>query len=490
MKKSFLVILLSIASQIGWSQNESDVLRYSTTDIFGSARFESMAGSFGALGADFSAIQINPAGMARFSSSQFSFSLNNTLVSTSGLYNGVRTNELNNNIKPGVIGVVFTSDASNENRGVLYRQLSIGYTRIKSFDFQQRYEGQNFYSLLDVFANMGSGIAPEFIYDDRPFTTGLAYDVYALDYNDNTNEYESRLTAGDMYHNRSINTSGGMGDFHIGYSENYMNQLYYGASIGIRRIRYNEEYNHNEQLLDTAGTSLREFDYMYWQETEGTGFNLKLGVIYLPVDHVRLGFAFESPTFSSLKDTWSADMTARHDIGTLSIDPQFLYEGEYNYRVRTPMKLRSSFAYIFNYQGAINIDFEYVNLKRGRLNSSLESFDGYSFDIENSEVQAQYRSIINTRIGFEYMIIRDFFVRAGYAFLPQAYKKSIGNVTTPNQTFAVGFGWKINNFYLDFGYRALNLNYDYYAFDPSQIENRTEFKSWMHNVMFTFSTTF
>lgn len=490
MKKSFFAILLSTSFLIGWSQNESDVLRYSTTDIFGSARFESMAGSFGALGADFSAIQINPAGMARFSSSQFSFSLTNTAVSTKGLYNGVNTTARNNNLKPGVIGVVFTSDASNENRGTLYRQLSIGYTRLKSFDFEQRYEGQNFYSLLDVFANMGAGIAPEFIYSDRPFTTGLAYDVYALDFNDNTNQYESRLTAGDMYHNRSIKTSGGMGDFHIGYSENYLNQLYYGASIGIRRIRYNEEYNHNERLLDTSGVSLREFDYVYWQETAGTGFNLKLGMIYLPVDHVRLGLSFESPTFSSLEDTWSADMTARHDIGTLSVDPNFLYEGQYSYRVRTPMKLRSSFAYILNYQGAINIDFEYVDFKRGQLNSSLDSFDGYDFAIENSEVRTQFRSLINTRIGFEYMLLRDFFVRTGYAFLPQPYKKSIGNVTSPNQTFAIGFGWKIKNFHLDFGYRALNLNYDYYGFDPSQIENRTEFKSWVHNLMFTFSTAF
>ena len=490
MKKSFLVIVLILAIQIVWSQNETDVLRYSTTDIYGSARFESMAGSFGALGADFSSIQVNPAGMARFSGSQFSFSLTNTFVSTNGLYNGVSTVERNNNIKPGVIGFVFTSDASNENRGTMYRQLSIGYTRLKSFDFHQRYEGQNFYSLLDVFANMGYGISPDFIYDDRPFTTGLAYDVFALDYNPSTTEYESRLTAGDMYHNREINTSGGIGEFHIGYSENYMNQLYYGASIGIRRIRYNEAYNHNERLLDTVGVSLREFDYMYTQETAGTGFNLKAGVIYLPVDHVRMGLSFESATFANLEDTWSADMTARHDFGELSINPEFLFEGRYSYRVRTPMKLRSSFAYIFNYQGAINIDFEFVDLKRGRLNSSLEDFSGYDFSTENSEVNVQFRSIVNTRIGIEYMLLRDFFVRGGYAFLPQPFKKSIGNITTPNQTFALGVGWKIKNFNLDFGYRLLNLNYDYYGFDPSQLENRTTFKSWMHNVMFTFSSSF
>ena len=490
MKNSFLVLLLSVAISASWSQNEVDVLRYSTTDIFGSARFESMAGSFGALGADFSAIQINPAGMARFSGSHFSFSLNNTLVSTEGLYNNTSATERNFNIKPGVIGAVFTTDASNDNRGVMFRQLSVGYTRLKSFDFQQRYEGQNFFSLLDVFANSGFGISPDFIYDDRPFTTGLAYDVFALDYNENTTEYVSRLTAGDMYHNRNINTSGGIGEFHIGYSENYMNQLYYGGSIGIRRIRYNEEYNHNERLLDTVGVSLREFDYMYNQETEGTGFNLKLGVIYLPVDQFRMGLSFESPTISNLEDTWSADMTARHDFGDLSINPDFLFEGRNSYRVRTPMKLRSSFAYVFNYQGAINIDFEYVDFKRGRLSPSLDSFDGYNFTIENNEVRAQHRSVLNTRIGVEYMVLRDLFLRGGYAFLPQPFKSSIGNVTTANQTVSLGFGMKIKNFNLDFGYRALNLNYDYYAFDPSQIENRTQFTSWMHNVVFTFSKGF
>ena len=490
MKQSFYTLLYAILTFSSWSQNETDVLRYSTTDMFGSARFEAMAGSFGALGADFSAIQINPAGMARFSGSHFSFSLGNLLVATRGEYNGTSSRALKNSFKPGVFGVVFTSDASNENKGVMYRQLSIGYSRLKSFDFNQRYEGQNFYSLLDVFANMGSGISPDFIYTDRPFTTGLAYDVYALDYNAGTGEYESRLTAGDMYHNRDIATSGGIGDFHIGYSENYMNQLYYGASVGIRRIRYNEEYTHNERLLDTTGVSLREFDYIYWQETAGTGFNIKLGVLYLPVDFVRMGISYESPAFISFEDTWSADMTARHDFGTLEIDPQFLYEGRYSYNLRTPMKLRTSFAYVLNYRGALNIDVEYVDFKRGRLNSSLENFEGYNFAIENSEVQAQYRSVLNTRVGMEYMVLRDVFLRGGYAFLPQPFKSTIGNVTRVNQTVSAGVGWRVKNLNVDIAYRLANLNYDYYAFDPSQLENRTSFTSWMHHFLVSMTATF
>src|SRR5690554_7005584 len=68
MKKIIKTVVLLLLYQVAFAQNEADVLRYSTTDVFGSARFEAMAGSFGGLGADISAIQINPAGMGRFSS--------------------------------------------------------------------------------------------------------------------------------------------------------------------------------------------------------------------------------------------------------------------------------------------------------------------------------------------------------------------------------------------------------------------------------------
>jgi long-subunit fatty acid transport protein len=474
----------------GLAQNEEDILRMSTTDVFGSARFESMAGSFGALGADFSAIQINPAGMGRFSSSQFSFSMNSIATRTSSIYNGTESSAGNFNLKPGVVGFVLTSDASTENTGTLFRQISLGYTRLKSFDLERHYEGQNFNSILDVFANMGYGIDPMFIYDALPQTTGLAYDVYALDFNDITGEYIPRLTAGDMYHNRTISTTGGIGEFHIGYSENHMNNLYYGVSLGIRRIRYNEFYRHNEVLLEPQGVSLREFDYMHTLRTEGRGFNLKAGILYLPSDEFRIGFAFESPTVLQLRDNWFADMTAEHDFGSLSIPSQFILEQQFLYRMRTPMKLRPSAAIILNGRGALNLDLEYVNFGRGRLLQHREEPFIYNFSVENSEAAFQFRPVINTRIGFEYMIARDVFFRAGYALLPQPFDKSIGNVTTPNQTFATGLGLKINKWTLDLGYRGLNVHSNYFAFDPSKPENGATFNTWFHSFVVSISSRF
>ncbi|MDX1651922.1 MAG: outer membrane protein transport protein [Brumimicrobium sp.] len=467
-------------------QNEDDVLKFSQTDLYGSARFEGMAGSFGALGADFSAIQINPAGMGRFSSTEVALSFNTAFINTTGIYNGVSTQASTSNFKVSNAGLVLTNDISVENDGRLYSQISVGYTRLKNFDFHKVYEGQNFNSRLDVFTSIGAGIPPPEIYDLRPFTTGLAYDVYAIDFDPTTQQYYSRLTMGDMYHRQDIRTKGGIGEFHIGYSENYLNQWYYGGSIGIRTYNYEESYVHSESLLDTVGTTLRSFDYIYDQVTEGTGFNLKLGFLYLPTDQIRFGLAFESPTVTRFEDNWRANMTAEHDYGTETIDPTFVPEGRFEYRMKTPMKLRGSFAYILNFRGAINLDLEYANFPGGRLNSiNPSAFDSYNFEAENEQVNEQFRGVLNSRIGFEYMFLRDVYFRAGYAYLPQPYKTEVGNVRKANQTFAGGLGYKFRKFTFDISYRLLRLYSDYYAFDPSKPENRTEFQSDLHHFVFS-----
>ena len=48
------------------AQNLEDVLRYSTEDLNGSARYQALGGAFGALGGDLSAITNNPAGSSVF----------------------------------------------------------------------------------------------------------------------------------------------------------------------------------------------------------------------------------------------------------------------------------------------------------------------------------------------------------------------------------------------------------------------------------------
>ena len=88
MKSLSLIIVLLFSSTILFAQNEVDALRYSENFNGGTARYMSMGGAFGALGGDLSVLSTNPAGIAVFRTSKFSF--------TPGMY----YNEINSNYHP------------------------------------------------------------------------------------------------------------------------------------------------------------------------------------------------------------------------------------------------------------------------------------------------------------------------------------------------------------------------------------------------------
>ena len=55
------------------AQTEIDALRYSQNNIVGTARFSAMAGAYGALGADFTTLSYNPAGIGFYQFSELTF---------------------------------------------------------------------------------------------------------------------------------------------------------------------------------------------------------------------------------------------------------------------------------------------------------------------------------------------------------------------------------------------------------------------------------
>ncbi|MDD2323034.1 MAG: hypothetical protein PHT77_09410, partial [Bacteroidales bacterium] len=74
MKKLILLTALFIGSiSFLVAQTAEDALRYSRITFGGTARSMAMAGAFGALGADFSTLSTNPAGIGVYNKSIVSF---------------------------------------------------------------------------------------------------------------------------------------------------------------------------------------------------------------------------------------------------------------------------------------------------------------------------------------------------------------------------------------------------------------------------------
>lgn len=486
MKITVLFVMLGI-SWVGISQNDADLYRFSKHYHGGSARFESMGGAFGALGADISAVQINPAGMGRFSSSQFSFSLGPTISSTSSNFMDNSTTSNRTNFSIPSIGIVLTNDLSGRNKGDMYSQFAFGINRIDNYHQKTTISGQQFPSLLENFMGQAQGYAPEELNQFFPFTTSLAWESYTINYDPSNMSYYSSLNYGDMRMNREITTKGRTNEFFVSYSRNRMNKLYYGASLNIRTYRHEEGYKHTEELT-VQDTLFNGFDYSYSLATKGTGANLKLGVIYLITDGFRLGAAFHTPTLVSLEDKWTANMIGNFKNGNIQIPDNLIPTGQYKYRMITPLRTVLSASYVIALKAVISADVEYVGYNMAKLRSTNDiTYDKYDFKVENADAKARLTSALNYRAGIEYNIQQRFFIRAGFSYYGNAYKKSENVDSKPDISYSGGLGYKINNFSLDLAYVNRQINRYYYPFAGS---NTAETKLVRNHIVITGSFRF
>ena len=467
-KLFFLSSFLYFSTYNLTAQNVIDAVRFSNIQTQGSARFESMAGAFGALGADISSNQINPAGYGRFSSSTIGISFHVNSVNAKGSFQENNLETKKANFKMPSIGIVISKDISKNNNGLLYNQFGFSYNRIENFTGVKRYQGKLHKSLLDEFASYGQGLDPDNL---SPFTTMLAWNTYAIDPDGSGNGYVANLSPTDtLFQRRTITTKGGIGEYAFNYSLNYLNKLYFGGSLGIKAINYSDSYVHSEINDPNSVALIDSFNYEYTLRTKGSGFNLKLGAIYLPTNFLRLGLAFHSKTYYNLTDDWTADMTTYRSDSIYTIGEDYIPVGKYKYRLRTPGKWIGSVGIIFGKMGAINLDVEYVNYRGNQLRSTRDfAYDPEPNDYayQNAEIKDMLRPVVNLRLGGELVIASNYFVRLGFAHYPQPYKKEYSGSYQAASVYSCGVGFRVKRVNFDLAYKLQNNNFDYIAYEGS-----------------------
>ena len=477
MRSKIILASVFTGAFFAFGQNEVDVYRLSNTYVQGSARFDAMGGSFGALGAESGCIGINPAGFGRSSVSSFSFGAAGTSLKTTSHFrgNGEAVSTGNSSMDdfkfriPNLAGTI-VSDVSSSNSGLIYTQISFGMNRVANFNNSFNYSGQQFESLLDVFASQAKGIDPADLYNVDPYGSSLAYQTYTID-PDVNNDYYSRLNSGDVIHNRTVLNRGGINEFYVALSANYLDKIYFGASVSYNTLNFSESVIHKETLTDTSGVTLRSFVYQYDYKTKGGGTNLKLGAIFVPADWFRVGLALHTPTFYQITDEATADMQAVHNYGKEVVDPSFIPAYKYKYRIWTPTKFVGSFGFVFADNGCINVDLEYLNYGWGRLKTTNdEAYLPTDYSLENSTVKSQMVDALNVRVGGEWAINNTFFIRGGYGYYPKGDTLARSYGKSFSQTISGGLGFRINRVYLDLSVRYFTTSSVYKAFFESRAD--------------------
>lgn len=457
---------LVFGTQVAFGQNEDDALRYSQIYFGGSARSISTAGSFGAVGGDYSVVSTNPAGLGRFRKHNFSFSQAIELPSAKTSFYGTDTKSNGGQYKISNLSYVKTYNLDPTKFNKWYGvQLGIGYNRIHSFEETVEYNGTADSSILHSFIQRANGTSPDNIYSYFPFDAGLAYDTYAIDPASN-NTYVTDFTSGQAIHNRSIYRSGGMGEYSFTLSGNYANKLLLGGTFNVTRLKYSENYEHREAFTDSS-LWIRDIRYLYNLDIEGWGYGARVGAIVMPADWIRVGFSVQSPTFFRNKDIWNANMFTDSDDGLKYVAEENVPHGSFDYNVQTPMRANFNLGLVHKKIGSLGVDVEYVDHSGSVLSSKKFSEAPYSFISENAQIKNLYRSSINFRIGAEARINSQLYARAGFAHFTSAFKTGKGNIQYPTNFFTGGLGYNFGMFYIDAAVMVRKNKADYYAYDPT-----------------------
>lgn len=453
-----IFIFMLVMGQLALAQGAFDALRYSSFEVSGTARSLGVGGSLGALGADFSVLGTNPAGLGMYRRSEFVLTPGFIVTNTeSRLLNDTdrRTAEENKgNFNLGALGVVVASRPRAGKWSTF--NFGFGFNRIANFNRQFFFEGTSTGSIVDRFQELANGNGS---LDD--FESGVAFDAFALydeDPVDGFYETDFELAPeAPIKREQFVETKGGITELVISLGGNYDEKIIMGATIGVPFISLTEEKEYKE-VDEGSGPdgNVPFFDDLVYREeltTTGIGINAKIGLIYRINQMFRVGLAAHTPTGFRLEDSFKSSMEYSYTVN----DPEFgsaeSPDGLFDYRLRTPWRLIGSFGIVIGKSGFVSGEVE-------RVNYSKNSF-GFDSFVEaereaNDGITANLQSAMNFRVGgeFSYDIFR---FRAGLNLFQSPL---VGDDTT-NNSISAGVGIRQQNFFIDLGYKRYNVKETY-----------------------------
>lgn len=484
--KSTLIGLMIFAAIQAMGQNENDALRYGRYYYTGTARYASMGGAFGAIGADISTAAHNPAGLGLFRKNQITLTPGVSVNSTKSVFAGETRTDSRSTFNLANLGFLFSSKLgkgrNTPSTGWQYLNVGLSYTKTSDLNKQSLARGINTESsLLDVFvANTNSG-------NISPFYESLAIQSQLLVTDTTTGEYyafNSPWPKAGKIQRHEIEGKGSMGDVSFALAANYANTLYIGASFNINVLDYRQTSFYSEE---DAGDSIPEFKNFTMKEyfrTRGSGISGKFGLIYRPADFVRLGVSIHTPTLFTLTDNFTTDITANFDGGATG---QGLSElGSYKYKYTNPFRVQVSTAFILGKYALIGLEYEFVNYKGPKFVEASGSAN-YFQDV-NDRIKNNYRGGHIVKAGAE-LKLDPFALRAGVNYATNPYHNQVNSSSVWGVSGGAGFRSVSTGFFVDLAYTLFVTKEMYWMYDPALVSavNTSQQK---HNILLTAGFNF
>ncbi len=426
-----------------------DLFNLSQTQFnFGTARSAAMAGAFTSLGADMSSMSINPAGLGMYRHNEIAIS---PMMSFSSSNTDAAPFEKSSRSRFAVGNLGFVLKLRESAKGVTAINLGFGYNRLADFNYRYSFAsyGQSA-SIADTFARQlqRSGIQSGRLNNDQfrwgdldPSLWGATLGYFTGLVSDATGTWNRDMIApnAEVGQFATVTSKGSIGEYVISLGMNINNKVYVGASLGIhsvsvrRNIYYGEDYRYSAE--PSLAYRMDYFNYDQSAKISGAGVNFKIGVVYRPIEGLRLGFAFHTPTYYSLTYKYSGGMTS--DVKSLGsnpdgytldregyIDPPFSEEtallvddGSYSWEYTSPSRMLFGASYTLGQYAVISVDYE-----RDWYNGIRVKQSPYGKGVYDNFVRDNFKGSNTLRIGAEVRIIPQIALRAGYGLWASALK--------------------------------------------------------------------
>lgn len=224
------------------------------------------------------------------------------------------------------------------------------------------------------------------------------------------------------------------------------------------QLRYTSHYEHQEYANNALPSQFQDFIYTDHYEDRGTGYSIKLGAIYKPVDAVRIGLAFHSPTWYRIGEYYYNDITSHFTDGGQyeSSNPP----SRFNYALATPFRLLAGVGVQIRKFALLSADYEYVDYSSAKFS---ETGDGYDYSEKNMEIKNTLKATSNIRLGGEFRL-NNIYLRTGYGFYGKPFKSGEDNANLDYNTLSFGAGIREQNVSIDFAYTNYKYSEKYYLY--------------------------
>jgi hypothetical protein len=475
------ILLLAINVWVLKAQNELDAMRFSMTAPMGTARALGAGGAFSAVGADFSATSLNPAGLGLYRKSDLMFTPAMRLNTTNSTYLDGTSTDPSSRFGFTNFGYVYAGKVSKWNQAS--KRQEFAEKGLKSYAFSFGFnQGMNYQrnisvaafnaenSITDYYAEQAQGIGSVNIAGQSSLP-GLAWNAYAIDTSGVDGIYVGSAQGGSVQQAIDIQEKGRQNDWNIGFAGNVSDFFYIGGAIGLQSLRYdyalnfreNDIFNvHNSWANDSVPFQSLEMTDAF--NTRGSGVNLRIGFLLRPLDFLRVGLSFTSPTWYNLTDTYTTDMQGFLDDDPTVHQAPNPIQGVYSYNLQTPWKVTAGAMVLIRKFAFVSADFDYTDYTSARFSSAagLGSAYYYDFRSENNNINQYFAAAYNLRVGGE-MRLGIGRVRLGYANYGSVLKKEYltyvdypagGRDILPanRHIFTGGLGIKLESLYIDLAY--------------------------------------